>query len=271
MKEIGESLRKAREEKGISLKDVHEATKIRLCYLEAIDEGNLELIPGEVYRKGFIINYADAIGIDGRRLLEEYSGRKQADALQLQLEMNNSGIKKEKVKQEKKKKNVKFTKPVNLILAVGLLLAIAVGVVLAMRYPNFYSPKTSASSKLEIDKPVKKPQLQNQTEEEGIVENKKTDTETSQIYPAPVTVYAEFTERVWVQVEADGKAIFIKDGLTFEATSPKQLWTAQKELIIRMGNPGGIHLTINGKDPGPVGERGIPKTIRINENGLVAP
>ena len=64
MIEIGRKLREAREKKGMSLTEIQEFTKIRLRYLEAIESGELDVIPGEVYRKGFISNYANAVGLE---------------------------------------------------------------------------------------------------------------------------------------------------------------------------------------------------------------
>jgi cytoskeleton protein RodZ len=54
MKELGEFLKKTREEKGISLKDIQDRTKIRSRYLEAIEKGEFQIVPGEVYLRGFL-------------------------------------------------------------------------------------------------------------------------------------------------------------------------------------------------------------------------
>lgn len=50
---IGDLLRAERENKGLSLFDVEEKTKIRSKYLQALEEENFEEIPGEAYRIGF--------------------------------------------------------------------------------------------------------------------------------------------------------------------------------------------------------------------------
>jgi cytoskeletal protein RodZ len=49
--ELGTLLKKAREEKGLSLDDIQEETKIRKKYLEAIEENNFDILPGKVYLK----------------------------------------------------------------------------------------------------------------------------------------------------------------------------------------------------------------------------
>lgn len=72
MKEIGQKLKTAREEMGLSLNEVSQKTKIRSLYLQAIEEGNLDRIPGIVYAKGFIKAYAIAVGLDANEILAEY-------------------------------------------------------------------------------------------------------------------------------------------------------------------------------------------------------
>lgn len=71
MGKIGEALRKAREEKGITLRQAEEATKIRLKYLEALEREDFSQIPGRVYAIGFLRNYARYLGLDWQTLVEE--------------------------------------------------------------------------------------------------------------------------------------------------------------------------------------------------------
>ncbi|MDD4336078.1 MAG: helix-turn-helix domain-containing protein [Firmicutes bacterium] len=73
LNEIGVLLRGAREARGMSLADVSEITKIRSKYLDAIERGEFAMIPGEVYLKGFIRNYADCVGLDGGQVVARYN------------------------------------------------------------------------------------------------------------------------------------------------------------------------------------------------------
>ncbi|AZR72437.1 hypothetical protein BBF96_02930 [Anoxybacter fermentans] len=81
MKEIGQKLREAREEKGLSLKDISEKTRIRTIYLKAIEEGNFDKIPGIIYAKGFIKAYAQVVGLDPIELLKELQIQEDAPDL----------------------------------------------------------------------------------------------------------------------------------------------------------------------------------------------
>ncbi len=74
---IGSKLLHAREEKGLSIKDVSEMTNIRKSYLIALEEENFEELPETVYTKNFIKLYARALGIDNQELVEHYESNFQ--------------------------------------------------------------------------------------------------------------------------------------------------------------------------------------------------
>ena len=73
MTELGQRLKDARNDKGLSLEEIQSITKIQKRYLNAIEEGNYELLPGNFYTRAFIKNYAEAVGLHGDELLEEYA------------------------------------------------------------------------------------------------------------------------------------------------------------------------------------------------------
>lgn len=68
---IGDILRTAREAKGWTLRDVEAGTYIKEEYLKAIEERDYERIPGQVYLKGFVRNYAAYVGLDSIDLLKQ--------------------------------------------------------------------------------------------------------------------------------------------------------------------------------------------------------
>jgi len=63
---VGHSLKHAREERNMSLDEASRATKIRKEFLLAIEEDRFEVLPGDVFARGFVRSYADFLGLDGK-------------------------------------------------------------------------------------------------------------------------------------------------------------------------------------------------------------
>jgi len=73
-------LRREREKKGLSLEDVENATKIRVRYIEALETEQFQIIPGEVYRLGFLKNYSRLLDLDPDTMIKRYkSAQESAD------------------------------------------------------------------------------------------------------------------------------------------------------------------------------------------------
>lgn len=69
---IGATLREARKRRKIDLDDVEAAIKIRVRYLQAIENEEWDALPGGAYTRGFIRTYAGYLGLDGDRLADDY-------------------------------------------------------------------------------------------------------------------------------------------------------------------------------------------------------
>lgn len=70
--QIGVILEKKRLEKGLSLKEVEQATKIRTRYLEGLEREDPTSLPDPVYARGFLKTYANFLGLDGEQLSREF-------------------------------------------------------------------------------------------------------------------------------------------------------------------------------------------------------
>lgn len=71
MQTIGQRLKAAREEKNLSLDKVFQAIRIRVNYLQALEDDDLSSMPSPVQARGYLRNYAEYLGLDLDRLLEE--------------------------------------------------------------------------------------------------------------------------------------------------------------------------------------------------------
>lgn len=82
MHSIGERLEEARKRKGISLREAAEATKIRSDYLGDIEQNKFDFELPEIYKRGFLKNYARYLKLDPEKILTDYSAVRLGNARQ---------------------------------------------------------------------------------------------------------------------------------------------------------------------------------------------
>jgi cytoskeletal protein RodZ len=78
MKKMGDKFRGKREEMSLTLKEVENATSIRILYLQAIEEGKVDHFLSPAYALGFLRQYGSFLGFDMDKLVKE-----QPDAFRL--------------------------------------------------------------------------------------------------------------------------------------------------------------------------------------------
>lgn len=75
MQTIGERLEEARKRKGISLREAAEATKIRSDFLSSIEQNKFDFDLPEIYKRGFLKNYARYLKLDVEKTLTDYNAQ----------------------------------------------------------------------------------------------------------------------------------------------------------------------------------------------------
>jgi cytoskeleton protein RodZ len=73
--EIGGSLAAARKGQGLTPTDAERLTCLRGKYLAALETDDFDALPGRVYARAFLRTYADALGLDADRFVEEFDSR----------------------------------------------------------------------------------------------------------------------------------------------------------------------------------------------------
>lgn len=130
--DLGSLLKKTREEKGLSIEDIQEETKIRKKYLEAIEENNFDILPGEVYLKVFIKGYAREVGLDYQELLSKYKVLNIKEDKETNLQKDYlGGTKVPSGSENNERKN-----PFKIILIVLLILFLGAAAVYTYQYVN---------------------------------------------------------------------------------------------------------------------------------------
>ncbi|MFB0566513.1 MAG: helix-turn-helix domain-containing protein [Candidatus Aminicenantaceae bacterium] len=237
MVSIGQELKRERGLRGITLKEIAESTKINLRFLQALENDELDLIPGEFFIKGILRAYAKYIGLDEEYVLNKY----YEDTLLKKQEL-------EKEKEKRKGTPVIFQKKANFInivfLSVFLLLIIL----------SFYF----------ISRPQKKPEPLPETKIPAPIQNEKppppsvSEPAINEVKDLNLEIF--FLEETWIQAYADGELIL--DGI--KNPGEEATIKASKELVLHLGNAGGISYILNGKKGKPLGESNVAiRNIKI--------
>lgn len=261
-KALGHELQEAREQKGLSLEEVQQTTKIRTRYLEAIESGRLDTLPGMVYARGFIKSYAEFLGINGQELLERH---------QLAAEVEK-GTPEPAASERRKQPKVQADKPAFSLFSsrvpqvaalIGVLAVATAGYLYFANQTEEHGavnqePKVQGENETPVAdvKPDAQPAPQPQPEPAPEPPKPKVTVTQKPQQPNPnMTAYTvagtEQMELVftavsgdcWVDAKADGKTVMtgiIKKG-------EKKVWTANQNLTVLTGNSKGVTMTINGE------------------------
>lgn len=263
---VGDILRREREKQGLTIADVAEETSIRSVYLEAIEGGNYDTLPGDVYTRGFIRNYSKFLQIDGDSLLEQYASERNIAKVVQPVDMpqaaqpekprnsffgrrqpEKNAVQNEAVSYEtadaKPKTNLfssgddyrnrlereKRSGSQKFMIFLGVMLLFLGGVYIAFMDSGTDAPVPVKTEK-QTEPAAKEP--------EKVYEN--------------VEVTAKFLDNCWLSVKADGETVF-------EGTAEKGAemnWQGKESVDILAGNAGGVELTFNGKSVGSMGQKG---------------
>lgn len=263
--EIGEQLRRIREEKGLSPEQVQAETKIRLRYLQALESGDESVIPGEVYYKGFLRFYANHLGLDGHALVEEYKQWK--DAQRSEQERTAAAA------QAGGRRNAPVARArgrIGLYALVGLVvIAVAVGGWAFWGFGRQHSVSGSATQPPATGAPGESGgsgAVSGGASPGGqaaipVVEVVKEDLGPAGLrYRATgstIKVEVEALRLCWVRVTADGTVIFENDLVP----GAKAVWEAKQRLVVVYGNVGGVKFSVNGVPQEIAGREGEVRTI----------
>lgn len=258
MPTVGELLRAEREKQSLTVKDIEKATSIRAIYIQAIEDGKYDVLPGEVYLKGFIRNYASFLGLNPQQALEVYRESLAPQPPQQSQTPQTpapsappAAAMPPKVEAGREEKGGSSLGRWVIVLVV---LAVVVGAAWAafnhMNQPPAPQPKPPQVQVQPAPAPAPVP------------------APTTPV-PAPaaktIVVVAKYSADCWTRVTADGRELYEgipRVGETFT-------WNANQTMTVHLGNAAGVDLTYNGQPQGRLGGDGdvISKTFTVNTTG----
>ena len=143
MIEIGEKLKLAREENGVSKEEAAEDLNLRVSQIENIEEGNLKAFKDVFYLKCFIRDYAKYLGLDEEKIIDEFNEFFFEETSKIPIaEIQKASMEKQKEQNKEKKVVSPYTtieKPKSkvgtiIVVSIIVLLLILIGYVVVTKY-----------------------------------------------------------------------------------------------------------------------------------------
>ena len=254
---VGDILRKERERQKLTLADIERGTSIRSLYIEHIEQGNLKGLPGMVYAKGFVRNYAAFLRLDAEQIVQqfvtEHSGAQEPapipaapapeavpeeETRRISLsDIDGESLSNISIGDDKSSYMGIFGK---LVVGFVVLIAVVGGSVALLSY---------------INAPAKEPP---EVSQQAPTPAKPADPavpaadEKAKAAAQEVQVSMRLTDHCWAEVQVDGKTVF--EGMLEKGKT--EHWKGKETVILRAGNAGAVELTVNGKNLGKLGNKG---------------
>lgn len=236
MASFGEKLRRERELRGVSLREIAAQTKISVRFLQALEEDRVEALPGGLFPRAFAKQYALFLGLDVERTVADFveaHGELAPERRPATLPARRSPLRLGHV----------FLAAVA-VLAVALTLRRGGG---PEARPQATPTPLAAPVVLPTDRVYPSPSLAPGTPSDSLV----------------LTMTAEAD--CWVEVRADGATVVNR----VLAQGESQTFEAQGELVLSVGNAGGLSIRVNDRKALPLGRSGeVRKNIVITRQNL---
>jgi len=232
---LGEFLKRERELKKVSLRELSKNTRVREQLLKAIEENRHELLPSPIYIRGFLSAYAKYIGLDSHDVLLRYERFLKGE------EIIPSEVKSERKPLRKAIWNRKQVWMVSGVIAISLLISYSLHPYLS-GIPN----KQEVREALPIIKATQTPEVS------PAVEGK------------PFSLELKAIEETWIQIQVNGRAQ--ADALFKPGEGSSYQATNRIELII--GNAGGLDMVFNGRMLERFGKSGEVVTLVFTPQGV---
>ena len=264
---VGDILRRERERQNLTIKDIEQATSIRGLYIEAIEKSENDKLPGEVYTRGFIKNYANFLKLDAESLVRQYRDEVSPVPLTTVEEKSKGDQTSDEQPSEETSKAAVKSAPMARAERTAMrqssndegsnknsLMAVAAVLVLAIVGGLYYYFTNVEGAELASAPTSPKQTVEQKGEQPKVEQEKPAATNVASAAPTTdgVSLEAKFNDRCWTRVTVDG--IVAYEGTAEQGQSLS--WTATNQIDVTAGNAGAIEFVENGVNLGVAGAVG---------------
>jgi cytoskeletal protein RodZ len=225
---FGDWLRRQREMREISLRDIADRTKISLRYLQAMEDDRFDLLPAPIFAKGFLREYARYVGLSPDEVVNHYLSVQQSGANEEEAAKKDATLAGQRPTRPKPVRD--WTYGLSLLLAVLVLIGLVAALAWYARHrrenpsadvtpPPIAAPP--APEPVQVAAPLPSPEKPR----------------------APLEVTLDFTGPCWIEVMADGKRLLAQEMAQGESLPVE---AQQSVVLVTLGNASAAEIQVNG-------------------------
>lgn len=271
---FGVWLRRQREARDISLREIADASKISLRYIEALEQDRFDILPARVFVHGFLRQYAKYVGLDADEVVNHFISSQQT--------VEDEEEREEKAPSPERRAGAGWWMSSALFAGVAGVLVLAALVAFKTERKRSQeapaaAPATVASTEVVPPPPgsevpsqapdeearaaAEPPQIGEPITGAGSAGAAPPPESDAAALSSPLRVAINFRERCWVVAAVDGAK-----RVQQEHAAGELLELDAKELVVlTLGNAGGVEIRVNGRPLSLGRERGeVARDVRID-------
>lgn len=245
--DFGGNLREARERRGVSLRQIANATKIGMSALEGLERNDISRLPGGIFSRAFVRSYAIEVGLDPEATIQEFIAQFPSDSVTAGHPTSTQSEDHQAIDSDRRAATT-FVR----------LVALSVPIAGAMLYFGTAGHRAAP--------PAPAPQ-------QGVTAAASVGTPAAPVEApaaAPAVAPAATSDRLRVALSAIG-ACWVSATVDGEKKIERLLQPGEqvamdvrRELVLTAGDASALAITLNGAEAKPLGKPGEVVTVRLN-------
>jgi cytoskeleton protein RodZ len=274
--DLGATLQRARQANRLTLEQLSRTTKISVSNLRALEANDFERLPASIYTRGFLRAYAREVGLDPEETVEQYlqqveeetaqqleAERREAEAIEAARHHHHF----ESASHDDQQRFPRSLIPAPLRIQVDLQslpipAAVASGVVMlgvAIALVVWNGGRESideATSAAAAEQPAAPAETTPPAADDAV--------RATNVGDGPLQIELKTTGPCWVSASADRTHVFAR----LMQAGESQMIEAKDELVMRVGDPSTLTVTVNGAALRPLGRAGVPVTVEMTRENI---
>ncbi len=244
---FGGTLRDARERRGVSLRQIANATKISVAALEALERNDFSRLPGGIFSRAFVRSYAIEVGLDPEKTIQEFIAQFPNDSVTAGHPTSEQVEDNEALESDRR-------------MAGTFLWLIAISVPIAGTLLYFATAGRRAAREAPPPVTVAAPATETKSEPPPPAVQAAAPPPVAETTGEHLTVSLTARRPCWVSATVDGQKAIERLLQTGEQTTID----VRRDMVLTAGDASAIALTFNGAEARPLGKAGEVVTARFN-------